>query len=79
MKPAPSSEPPVSVRVCWPGVSVKGARAVVLGRSKTVGSPMASLLMWNDATVTVCHSDTVDLPSVVSVSAPCRRLPVDSR
>ena len=62
-----SSRQLVGVRVCWLGVSVKGKRAVVLGRSKIVGSPMASLLIWNHATVTVCHSRTVDLPSVVSV------------
>ncbi|ESO09783.1 hypothetical protein HELRODRAFT_104956 [Helobdella robusta] len=47
------------------GIEVKGKRAVVLGRSKIVGSPMAQLLTWNHATVTVCHSRTVDLPSVV--------------
>jgi methylenetetrahydrofolate dehydrogenase (NADP+)/methenyltetrahydrofolate cyclohydrolase len=46
------------------GVSVKGRRAVVLGRSDIVGKPMALLLMHADATVTVCHSRTADLPSV---------------
>lgn len=47
------------------GATIEGASAVVLGRSKIVGSPMADLLKWNNATVTVCHSKTVDLPSVV--------------
>ena len=42
-----------------------GKQAVVLGRSKIVGSPMSDLLTWNHATVTVCHSKTVDLPKVV--------------
>ena len=45
---------------------MKGKRAVVVGRSKIVGAPMANLLMWNHATVTVCHSRTVNLPEVVS-------------
>ena len=43
-----------------------GAHAVVLGRSEIVGKPMAMLLMQKgaDATVTVCHSRTKDLPSI---------------
>lgn len=48
------------------GQSVAGKQAVVLGRSKIVGSPMSDLLTWNHATVTVCHSKTVDLPKVVN-------------
>lgn len=47
------------------GIEIKGKRAVVVGRSKIVGAPMASLLMWNHATITVCHSRTVNLPDVV--------------
>lgn len=47
------------------GIEIKGSRAVVLGRSKIVGMPMAQLLIWNHATVTICHSRTKDLPSVV--------------
>jgi methylenetetrahydrofolate dehydrogenase (NADP+) / methenyltetrahydrofolate cyclohydrolase len=46
------------------GVTVSGSRAVVIGRSDIVGKPMALLLMHADATVTVCHSRTRDLPSV---------------
>jgi methylenetetrahydrofolate dehydrogenase (NADP+)/methenyltetrahydrofolate cyclohydrolase len=46
------------------GVVVAGRRAVVLGRSEIVGKPMALLLMHADATVTVCHSKTPDLPAV---------------
>ena len=45
-------------------VPVSGARAVVLGRSKIVGLPAALLLLRNDATVTICHSRTKDLPAV---------------
>lgn len=47
------------------GIDVSGKRAVVLGRSKIVGAPMANLLTWHNATVTVCHSKTVNLPEVV--------------
>ena len=46
------------------GVSLTGANAVVVGRSKLVGAPMANLLRLKDATVTVCHSKTKDLPQV---------------
>ena len=45
-------------------IEVAGRRAVVLGRSDIVGKPMALLLLHADATVTVCHSRTRDLPSV---------------
>ena len=44
------------------GVTIAGARALVLGRSAIVGRPMASLLLAADATVTIAHSRTVDLP-----------------
>ena len=50
------------------GQSVQGKQAVVIGRSKIVGSPMSDLLTWNHATVTVCHSKTADLPKVVNES-----------
>jgi len=43
------------------GIEIKGKNAVVLGRSKIVGSPMAELLKWQHATVTVCHSRTADI------------------
>lgn len=45
-------------------IELKGARAVVMGRSRIVGLPMALLLLHRHATVTICHSRTVDLPSV---------------
>jgi len=44
---------------------ISGANAVVLGRSNIVGMPTALLLIGRDATVTVCHSRTRDLPDVV--------------
>ena len=48
------------------GVTIAGARAVVIGRSDIVGKPMALLLLHRHATVTVCHSKTVDLPRVAA-------------
>ncbi|KAJ9643611.1 tetrahydrofolate synthase [Coniosporium apollinis] len=47
------------------GVDLKGKNAVVIGRSDIVGSPVSYLLKNADATVTVCHSKTKDLPGVV--------------
>jgi len=47
------------------GIAVDGANAVVVGRSDIVGKPMALLLMHANATVTICHSKTRDLPEVV--------------
>lgn len=52
------------------GVDLEGAEAVVVGRSKLVGVPVARLLLAANATVTVCHSRTRDLPAV------CRRADV---
>ncbi len=51
-------------------VPLAGAEAVVVGRSVLVGRPMAQLLLGRNATVTVCHSRTRDLPGV------CRRADV---
>ena len=47
------------------GIPLEGANAVVLGRSDIVGKPMALLLMHANATVTICHSKTRDLPQIV--------------
>lgn len=52
------------------GVELEGAEAVVVGRSKLVGVPVARLLLSADATVTTCHSRTRDLPGT------CRRADV---
>ncbi len=58
------------------GVAIEGKRAVVLGRSNIVGIPMALLLLEQNATVTVCHSRTADLPEVIrQVRGGGRRLP----
>ncbi|HEX6763547.1 MAG TPA: bifunctional 5,10-methylenetetrahydrofolate dehydrogenase/5,10-methenyltetrahydrofolate cyclohydrolase [Gaiellaceae bacterium] len=44
------------------GIELDGAHAVVVGRSDIVGKPVASLLLQRNATVTICHSHTRDLP-----------------
>jgi len=46
------------------GAELSGARAVVLGRSNIVGMPVSLLLVKENATVTICHSRTKDLPAV---------------
>jgi methylenetetrahydrofolate dehydrogenase (NADP+)/methenyltetrahydrofolate cyclohydrolase len=48
------------------GIPIAGSRAVVIGRSDIVGKPMALLLLHHHATVTICHSKTVDLPLVAA-------------
>ena len=47
-------------------IRIAGTRAVVIGRSEIVGKPMAMLLLQRDATVTICHSKTPDLPRVAA-------------
>ncbi len=46
------------------GVAIEGKRAVVVGRSNIVGKPLALMLLQRNATVTICHSKTKDLPAV---------------
>ena len=45
-------------------IAIAGRHAVVVGRSQVVGRPMALLLLNHDATVTICHSKTRDLPEI---------------
>ena len=47
------------------GIAIEGANAVVLGRSDIVGKPMALLLLHANATVTMCHSKSRDLPEII--------------
>jgi 5,10-methylene-tetrahydrofolate dehydrogenase/methenyl tetrahydrofolate cyclohydrolase len=47
------------------GIEIAGKQAVVLGRSNIVGLPVAMLLLHRNATLTICHSRTQDLPGVV--------------
>jgi methylenetetrahydrofolate dehydrogenase (NADP+) / methenyltetrahydrofolate cyclohydrolase len=60
----PATAAAVLVLLQHAGVALAGKRAVVLGRSNVVGKPAALLLLAEHATVTVCHSRTVDLPAV---------------
>ena len=46
------------------GISVRGKRVVIVGRSMVVGRPLSMLMLQEDATVTICHTKTVDLPDV---------------
>jgi methylenetetrahydrofolate dehydrogenase (NADP+)/methenyltetrahydrofolate cyclohydrolase len=50
------------------GVELRGRHAVVIGRSDIVGKPMAMMLLHRDATVTICHSRTRDLPGVAATA-----------
>ena len=47
------------------GINCRGKRAVVLGRSLVIGKPAAMLLLQKNATVTICHSGTEDVPAVL--------------
>ena len=49
-------------------IELRGTNACVVGRSQIVGRPMAQLLLQRDATVTICHSRTRNLPSVTSAA-----------
>lgn len=50
------------------GIPIAGKNVVVLGRSRIVGTPVAELLKWEHATVTVCHSKTKNLSEIVSIN-----------
>ena len=74
--------PPCTAAACMEilehyGVDCTGKRAVVIGRSLVIGKPAAMLLMGKNATVTVCHTRTMDMPSVtreadIVIVAACR-------
>jgi methylenetetrahydrofolate dehydrogenase (NADP+)/methenyltetrahydrofolate cyclohydrolase len=57
----PATPSGVMVMLAEHGVELKGKEAVVIGRSEIVGKPMAMLLLGEHATVTICHSRTVEL------------------
>ena len=50
------------------GVELRGKRVTLVGRGDTVGRPLASLLIKRDATITVCHTKTVDIPSITKAA-----------
>lgn len=61
--------PPCTAQACIElldhyGVSLKGKRVAVIGRSLVIGKPVSMLLQSRDATVTMCHTKTVDMPAV---------------
>jgi methylenetetrahydrofolate dehydrogenase (NADP+)/methenyltetrahydrofolate cyclohydrolase len=61
--------PPCTAQACMEildhyGIDPKGKRAVVIGRSLVVGKPAAMMLIGRHATVTVCHTRTVDMPAL---------------
>ena len=65
--------PPCTAQACMEildfyGVNCTGKRAVVIGRSLVVGKPASIMLQQRNATVTMCHTKTVDMPSVVRVA-----------
>ena len=61
---APCTAEAVTVMLDYYHIDCAGKRAVVIGRSPVVGRPAAMLLLARNATVTVCHTGTVDLPAV---------------
>jgi methylenetetrahydrofolate dehydrogenase (NADP+) / methenyltetrahydrofolate cyclohydrolase len=61
---APATAEAVLQLLDFHGVELAGRRAIVVGRSAVVGKPLAQLLLARDATVTICHSRTPDLPAV---------------
>jgi methylenetetrahydrofolate dehydrogenase (NADP+)/methenyltetrahydrofolate cyclohydrolase len=63
---APATAAAVLALLDYHRVALSGRRAVVVGRSAVVGKPVAQLLLARDATVTVCHSRTVNLAAVTA-------------
>ena len=60
--------PPCTAQACmeilnYYGIDPAGKRAVVIGRSLVIGKPVAMMLLGQNATVTICHTKTVDMPS----------------
>lgn len=65
----PTGYPPCTPQACMEildfyGINVLGKRVTVIGRSLVVGKPAAMMLIQKHATVTICHTKTVDLPAV---------------
>lgn len=61
--------PPCTAQACMEaidhfGIELKGKRVVMIGRSLVVGKPLAMMLLARHATVTICHTRTVDMPAV---------------
>lgn len=61
--------PPCTAEACMEllkfyGIEVKGKKVAVIGRSQVIGKPVAMMLIKSDATVTVCHTKTLDLKGI---------------
>lgn len=52
----------------WENIEIEGKRAVIAGRSNIVGKPVAILLLQRNASVTICHSKTKNLPEIIGES-----------
>lgn len=67
-EPAYGSATPAGImRLLWRyGIQIEGREAVVVGRSPILGKPMAMMLLGANATVTICHSRTKNLPEIIS-------------
>lgn len=64
----PSCTPAAIVSILdFYGIPIEGRHAVVIGRSPILGKPVSAMLLNRNATVTICHSKTVDLPSIVAL------------
>ncbi len=61
---APCTAEAVIEMLDYAGISLSGKRVTIVGRSLVVGKPLAMLCMKRNATVTVCHTKTIDMPSV---------------
>lgn len=66
---SPIGYPPCTPQACmeildYYGIDPKGKKAVIIGRSLVVGKPAAMMLIQRHATVTICHTRTVDMPAV---------------
>ena len=61
---APCTAQAVIEMLDFAGVDLTGKRVTVIGRSLVVGKPLAMLLMKKNATVTVCHTKTIDMPNM---------------
>lgn len=59
---APCTAEAVIEMLDYAGVDLKGKRVTVVGRSLVIGKPVAMLLMKKNATITVCHTKTIDMP-----------------
>lgn len=65
---APATAEAVVVLLRHHGIPMAGRHVAVVGRSNVVGKPLAQLLLAENATVTVCHSRTTDLPAVTAAA-----------